>query len=58
MAAATKTVQSLLRGDLYSQLFQIEGEANVEFFSERFEDKLAGVGLDFTVTVLNNVDQC
>lgn len=58
MAAATKTIQSLLRGDLYSQLFQVEDDANVEFFSERFEDKLAGCGVDFTVTISNNIDQC
>lgn len=58
LSAATKTVQSLMRGDLYSQLFQVEDDPSVEFFSERFEDKLAGVGLDFTVTISNNIDLC
>lgn len=58
-SAATKTVQELMRGDLYSQGFQVEAEnISMEFFSERFEDKLAGVGVDFTVTIKNTLDLC
>lgn len=58
-SAATKTVQELMRGDLYSDGFQIEEDTvSVEFFSERFEDKLAGVGVDFTVTIKNTLDLC
>jgi len=58
-AAATKTVQELMRGDLFNQGFQVEAEnINMEFFSERFEDKLAGVGVDFTVTIKNTLDLC
>ena len=57
-AAATKTIQELTRGDLYRQQFQIEDDVEVEFFSERFEDKLAGCGVDFTVTINNKLDLC
>lgn len=57
-AAATKTISELQRGDLYSRQFQIEQDVNIEFFSERFEDKLAGVGVDFTVTINNTLDLC
>jgi len=58
-SAATKTVQELMRGDLYSQGFQVEAEnVSMEFFSERFEDKLAGVGVDFTVAIKNTLDLC
>jgi len=58
-AAATKTVQELMRGDTYSQGFQVEDDnVAVEFFSERFEDKLAGVGIDMTVTIKNTLDLC
>ena len=58
-AAATKMVQELMRGDAYSQGFQIESDSvSVEFFSERFEDKLAGVGVDFTVAIHNTLDLC
>lgn len=57
-AAATKTISELQRGDLYRRQFQIEQDVNIEFFSERFEDKLAGVGVDFTVTINNTLDLC
>tara|TARA_B110000285_G_C14830005_1_gene470431 strand:+ start:185 stop:643 length:459 start_codon:yes stop_codon:yes gene_type:complete len=58
-AAATKLVNELMRGDSYGQGFQIEEDTvSVEFFSERFEDKLAGVGVDFTVAIQNTLDLC
>ena len=58
-AAATKTVQELMRGDLYADGFQLEqDDVSLEFFSERFEDKLAGVGLDMTITIKNTLDLC
>mgnify|MGYP001164357289 FL=1 len=58
LAAATKTAQELQRGTLYENGFQVEDGAEVEFFSDKFEDKLAGVGLDIRVTIQNNVDLC
>jgi len=58
LAAATKTSQELLRGNLYADGYEVEDSVNVELFSERFEDKLAGVGLDFSVTIKNSVDLC
>lgn len=58
-AAATNVVQKLMRGDLYADGFQVdEDQVSLEFFSERFEDKLAGVGLDFTVAIKNTMDLC
>lgn len=57
-AVATNTIQVLMRGDLYSDGFQIEEDANIEFLAEKFEAKLAGVGVDFTVTIRNTVDLC
>lgn len=58
-AAATKTVQELMRGDLYRDGFQVEqDDVSLEFFSERFEDKLAGVGLDMTIAIKNTLDLC
>jgi hypothetical protein len=58
LAAATKTTQELKRGNLYEQGYQVEEDADVEFFSDRFEDKLAGVGLDLNITIQNSVDLC
>ena len=58
-SAATKTVQELKRGDLYADGFQLESDdVSIEFFSERFEDKLAGVGLDMTIVIKNTLDLC
>lgn len=57
-AVATKTLAVLSRGQLHSDGFQVEEGANIEFFSERFEDKLAGVGVDFTVAIKNTIDLC
>lgn len=58
-SAATKTVQELMRGDLYRDGFQLESDdVSLEFFSERFEDKLAGVGLDMTIAIKNTLDLC
>ena len=58
-AAATKTVQELMRGDLYNDGFQVEEESvEITFFSERFKDKLAGCGVNFTVTIKNTLDLC
>lgn len=57
-AAATKTVNALQRGDLYRDQFQIEDAVEVEFFAERFEDKLAGCGIDFVVTINNTLELC
>tara|TARA_R110000744_G_scaffold163907_2_gene280994 strand:- start:247 stop:705 length:459 start_codon:yes stop_codon:yes gene_type:complete len=59
LAAATKTTQELMRGDLFSQGFQIDEESiEIEFFAERFKDKLAGCGTSFTVTIKNTLDLC
>lgn len=58
LAAATKTVQELKRGVSYSEGFQIEGEGRVEFFTDRFENKLAGVSVDFNVDVINSAGLC
>lgn len=58
-SAATKTINELMRGDAYADGFQIEDDTiAVEFFSERFEDKLAGCGVDFVVTINNTLDLC
>lgn len=58
LTAATKTVQVLQRGDLYVQGFQVEEDAELEFFSERFDDKMAGVTVSFDVVINNNLTLC
>lgn len=58
LAAATKTVQEFKRGVSYADGFQAEGDATAEFFTDRFENKLAGVSVDFNVQLLNSSDLC
>ena len=58
LASATKTVQELLRGNMYRDGYQVEDDASLEIFADRFEDKLAGVAVDFTVSVKSIVTLC
>lgn len=58
LSAATKTVQELKRGLSYADGFHLEGDAEAEFFTDRFENKLAGVSVNFTVTLKNSADLC
>ena len=58
LAAATRLVQVLKRGDLYAQGFQLEDDATVDFFGDRFTDKVAGVTVDMTVTIKNSASVC
>ena len=58
LSAATRLVQVLKRGDLYQQGFQLNEDANVEFFGDRFTDRVAGVTVDMTVTIKNQASIC
>jgi len=58
LSAATKLVQTLKRGDLYGAGFQLEEDASVEFFSDRFTDNVAGVAIDMVITIKNSVSVC
>lgn len=51
-------VEHLRRGDLYNDLFQLDGEPSVEFFKDRFEDEVAGVVVNFNVIVPSNSTIC
>jgi len=58
LSAATRLVQVLKRGDLYQQGFQLNEDATVEFFGDRFTDRVAGVTVDMTVTIKNQASIC
>jgi hypothetical protein len=58
LTAATKTVQELHRGNSYAEGFHLEDDANCEFFTDRFENKLAGVSLTFSVNIQNSATLC
>ena len=58
LALQTRVINTLQRGDLYTELYQIEGGVNCEPFVDRFENKLAGWAATFDVIVQNDMTIC
>jgi len=58
IALITRIVNKLQRGDLYSNLYQVEGEVSCEPFVDRFENKLAGWVATSDVLVQNDMTIC
>ena len=58
LALQTRVINILQRGDLYTDLYQIEGDVNCEPFVDRFENKLAGWAATFDVVVQNDMTIC
>ena len=58
LAIASKMVTDLRRGDLYSDLVQIDGDALCEPFTDRFENKVAGWTVTFDLIVPNSMTIC
>ena len=58
LALQARVLNILQRGDLYTELYQIEGDVNCEPFVDRFENKLAGWAATFDVVVQNDMTIC
>ena len=58
LALQTRVINILQRGDLYTDLYQIEGDVSCEPFVDRFENKLAGWAATFDVVVQNDMTIC
>ena len=58
LAVLNKLVQVLRRGDLYSDKYQLEGDASLEPFVDRFENKVAGWTATLDVLVNNDIEIC
>ena len=58
LALQTRVINTLQRGDLYTDLYQIEGDVTCEPFVDRFENKLAGWAATFDVVVQNDMTIC
>ena len=58
LAVLNKLVQVLRRGDLYSDKYQFDGDASLEPFVDRFENKVAGWTATFDVLVNNDIEIC
>ena len=53
--AVVNGLQSALRrGELFTDLYQIDTDYTANMFEDRFENLLAGWSLDISITVANN----
>jgi len=57
-AVLNRAYQQMLHGNLWDDLFVIEGQPNLEPFTERFENYLAGWTMTFDITVPNDMTIC
>jgi hypothetical protein len=56
---ARRLLEMLNRGDLYDDGFQLSnGSASIEYFVDRFENKIAGVTISFDVMTFNDMTIC
>jgi hypothetical protein len=55
---ATRLLEMLRRGDLYDDGFQLQDGASIEYFVDRFENKIAGVTVTFNVIAQNTMTIC
>jgi len=58
LALQTRVINTLQRGDLYTDLYQVQGDVTCEPFVDRFENKLAGWAATFDVVVQNDMTIC
>jgi hypothetical protein len=57
MMVANRFLEVLRRGTLQTD-YSLIGNANIEFFTERFENKLAGVTTTFDISIRNTMTKC
>lgn len=58
LAVVNKLVQKMRIGTLFVDKYQVEGDASIEPFTDRFENQVAGVVITFEVMIENDVDVC
>ena len=55
---ATRLLEMLRRGDLYDDGYQLQDGASIEYFVDRFENKIAGVTVTMNVIAQNDMTIC
>ena len=58
MAVISRLLERLKRGDLYDELFQLNGNPVMEPFTDRFDNLLAGWAVTFDVDIINDMTIC
>jgi hypothetical protein len=58
LAVLSRMLEALRRGDLFKDLYQLDGNPVCEPFTERFENNLAGWACTFDVIIKNDMSIC
>jgi hypothetical protein len=58
LAVANRFLEVLRRGALAEDYELVNNTASIEFFTERFENKIAGVTYTFDVAIQNSMTKC
>ena len=58
LTVVNKVIQKLRIGSLYSDKYQVQGDVNIEFFRDRFENMVAGCTATMDVIIENDVNIC
>ena len=58
LTVVNKVIQKLRIGSLYSDKYQVQGDVNIEFFRDRFENMVAGCTATMDVIIENDVNVC
>lgn len=58
LAVANRFLEVLNRGTLGDYYELVNGTASIEFFTERFENKIAGVTYTFDIAIQNMMTKC
>jgi hypothetical protein len=58
LAVLNRLTQRLRKGDLYSNMYQLQGTPSMEPFYDRFENELAGWTVTMEVLIYNDINIC
>ena len=58
LVVLNRAYELIRRGDMYSDLYQVDGNPTCEPFTERFENLLAGWTMTFDVLIPNEMSIC
>ena len=58
LAVLNKLIQTLRMGDLYTDMYQLEGNQSLQPFYDRFENQLAGWSVSMEVLIYNDIYIC
>jgi hypothetical protein len=58
LTVVNKVIQKLRIGSLYSDKYQVQGDVNIEFFRDRFDNMVAGCTATMNVIIENDVNVC